>query len=278
MEAAATTCPVTAMVSTATEKVTLRGKGWAACRPSVRRSTLLRLRRHQYTLRTSTNSSPRSPLVRTSTRSPLESRTSISYGPATLPLNVPVELNTAQTGLVDRTPPNRITQTLPSKWVRNVGAGAPRLPSRMAETNRDRASCRRSDRAEAPGFRPGRVARRASATALRCRTPVRRFEAPMAGLPSWAELHQRNCKLMNGQRNTRSRSCLSAFTLPRLNSRGCRRAAKAYGCAVTRRYGFLVLKPGNRTFASSSDTAPVMITSSPCFQSAGVATWWVAVS
>ena len=45
------------------------------------------------------------------------------------------------------------------------------------------------------------------------------------------------------------------------------------GCGVTRRYGFFVVNPfGNFFFASSSDTAGTMMTSSPCFQSAGVDT------
>jgi hypothetical protein len=45
------------------------------------------------------------------------------------------------------------------------------------------------------------------------------------------------------------------------------------GCGVTRRYGFFVVNPfGNFFFASSSDTEGTMMTSSPCFQSAGVDT------
>src|ERR1700722_1039651 len=51
-----------------------------------------------------------------------------------------------------------------------------------------------------------------------------------------------------------------------------------FGCAVVRRYGLIVLKPGNFLAASSLETAAVMITSSPGFQFAGVATECLAVS
>ncbi len=45
------------------------------------------------------------------------------------------------------------------------------------------------------------------------------------------------------------------------------------GCGVVRRYGFLFTKPfGNFVFASASEMAGEMITSSPGFQSAGVDT------
>ena len=45
------------------------------------------------------------------------------------------------------------------------------------------------------------------------------------------------------------------------------------GCVVTRRYGFTAFQPlGNSSLASSSDTAGTMMTSSPSFQLAGVAT------
>src|SRR5207237_2645049 len=50
-----------------------------------------------------------------------------------------------------------------------------------------------------------------------------------------------------------------------------------FGCGVIRRYGFGALKPGKLFFASSSLTEPEMITSSPCFQLAGVATLCLAV-
>src|SRR5580692_3110467 len=50
------------------------------------------------------------------------------------------------------------------------------------------------------------------------------------------------------------------------------------GCAVVRRYGFTVLYPGKILSASSLETEPAMITSSPCFQFAGVATLCFAVS
>jgi hypothetical protein len=51
------------------------------------------------------------------------------------------------------------------------------------------------------------------------------------------------------------------------------------GCFVTRRYGRGDFQPwGNSFFASSSDTEPAMMTSSPCFQLAGVATLCLAVS
>src|SRR5438128_702139 len=46
----------------------------------------------------------------------------------------------------------------------------------------------------------------------------------------------------------------------------------AVGCLVLRRYGSTVSKAPKRLIASSLDTAAVMITSSPCFQLAGVAT------
>ena len=52
-----------------------------------------------------------------------------------------------------------------------------------------------------------------------------------------------------------------------------------FGWRVVRRYGFFVTKPeGNCFFASSSDTAGEMMTSSPAFQSAPVETLWPAVS
>ena len=45
------------------------------------------------------------------------------------------------------------------------------------------------------------------------------------------------------------------------------------GCGVIRRYGLTALKPfGNRSLASSSETAGTMTTSSPSFQLTGVAT------
>src|SRR5206468_815485 len=50
------------------------------------------------------------------------------------------------------------------------------------------------------------------------------------------------------------------------------------GCLVVRKYGLIVLKPGNDFAASSFVTAGVMITSSPCFQFTGVATLYFAVS
>lgn len=54
--------------------------------------------------------------------------------------------------------------------------------------------------------------------------------------------------------------------------RGC--YALLPGCGTTRRYGFSVVQPaGYFFFASSSDTAGTMITSSPCCQFTGVATW-----
>src|SRR3984885_3681866 len=51
-----------------------------------------------------------------------------------------------------------------------------------------------------------------------------------------------------------------------------------FGCATVRRYGFTVLYPGKTLSASSLETAPVMITSSPCFQFAGVATLCLVVN
>ena len=51
-----------------------------------------------------------------------------------------------------------------------------------------------------------------------------------------------------------------------------RRVAAYFGCGVVRRYGFGALYPGKSSLASSSDTEPAMMTSSPCFQFAGVAT------
>ena len=51
------------------------------------------------------------------------------------------------------------------------------------------------------------------------------------------------------------------------------------GCLVTRRYGFCSSQPsGNSSLASSLETAGTMITSSPSFQLAGVATLLLAVS
>ena len=47
-----------------------------------------------------------------------------------------------------------------------------------------------------------------------------------------------------------------------------------FGWGVMRRYGFRAFQPfGNLSFASSSETAATMITSSPSFQFTGVATW-----
>src|SRR5580658_6193637 len=69
--------------------------------------------------------------------------------------------------------------------------------------------------------------------------------------------------------------CLSA------QIRGCEvvsRLPTYCGCFVTRRYGLIVLNPGNFCCASSFETAAVMITSSPCFQFTGVATLCFAVS
>ena len=51
------------------------------------------------------------------------------------------------------------------------------------------------------------------------------------------------------------------------------------GCGTMRMYGFGACQPsGYVFFASSSDTEPAMITSSPGFQLTGVATLWFAVS
>ncbi len=52
-----------------------------------------------------------------------------------------------------------------------------------------------------------------------------------------------------------------------------------FGWGTTRKYGLIVFHPpGNRCFASSSDTDGTMITSSPFFQFTGVATLCSAVS
>ena len=52
-----------------------------------------------------------------------------------------------------------------------------------------------------------------------------------------------------------------------------------FGCGTIRRYGFGDLQPsGNFFFASSFETEPLMMTSSPGFQLAGVETWCLAVS
>ncbi len=51
------------------------------------------------------------------------------------------------------------------------------------------------------------------------------------------------------------------------------RRAYLLGWGVTLRYGLMALNPlGNRSLASSSETAGTMITSSPSFQLTGVAT------
>src|SRR6266542_6982105 len=51
------------------------------------------------------------------------------------------------------------------------------------------------------------------------------------------------------------------------------------GCGTMRMYGFGDFHPcGYVFFASSSDTEPAMMTSSPCFQLTGVATLCFAVS
>ena len=52
-----------------------------------------------------------------------------------------------------------------------------------------------------------------------------------------------------------------------------RRPCYLLGWGVTRRYGLRALNPfGNRSLASSSETAGTMMTSSPSFQLTGVAT------
>jgi hypothetical protein len=51
-----------------------------------------------------------------------------------------------------------------------------------------------------------------------------------------------------------------------------------FGCAAVRIYGFTVLKPGKSWAASSLDTTPAMMTSSPTFQFAGVDTLCFVVS
>lgn len=52
-----------------------------------------------------------------------------------------------------------------------------------------------------------------------------------------------------------------------------------FGCGTTRIYGFFAVHPcGNFCFASSSETAGTMITSSPGFQFTGVATLCFAVN
>src|SRR5262249_43980670 len=59
----------------------------------------------------------------------------------------------------------------------------------------------------------------------------------------------------------------------------CQNSYDTLGCGTMRRYGRGALHPsGYCFFASSSDTDPEMITSSPCFQLTGVDTLWVAVS
>src|SRR5690606_7058435 len=46
------------------------------------------------------------------------------------------------------------------------------------------------------------------------------------------------------------------------------------GCGVSRRYGLIALNPlGNFSLACSSERAGTTMTSSPSFQSTGVATW-----
>ena len=51
------------------------------------------------------------------------------------------------------------------------------------------------------------------------------------------------------------------------------------GCLVVLKYGFIFLYPsGKSSLASSSDTLGTIITSSPLFQFAGVATLWDEVS
>ena len=52
-----------------------------------------------------------------------------------------------------------------------------------------------------------------------------------------------------------------------------------FGCDTIRRYGLGAFQPpGNFCFASASDTAGTMMTSSPCFQFTGVATLCLAVN
>src|SRR5437879_2435702 len=56
-------------------------------------------------------------------------------------------------------------------------------------------------------------------------------------------------------------------------------ASRAAGCGTIRMYGFGASQPsGYVSFASSSETEPAMITSSPCCQLTGVATLWFAVN
>ena len=78
---------------------------------------------------------------------------------------------------------------------------------------------------------------------------------------------------------TRFESVAHSFiSLTGLSIKHTRGPVRYFGCDVTRRYGFRVLNPGNFCAASSFETAPVMITSSPGFQFAGVATLCLAVS
>src|SRR5213078_984254 len=55
-------------------------------------------------------------------------------------------------------------------------------------------------------------------------------------------------------------------------------AESCSGCGTTRMYGFGESHSPKISFASSSETEPAMITSSPCRQFTGVATLWFAVS
>src|SRR5688572_10517002 len=64
---------------------------------------------------------------------------------------------------------------------------------------------------------------------------------------------------------------------PRLQKKGIPNLHR--GCLTSLRYGLSVFHPsGYLVFASSLETAGTMITSSPSFQFAGVATLWFAVS
>jgi hypothetical protein len=66
---------------------------------------------------------------------------------------------------------------------------------------------------------------------------------------------------------------------PRRVSQPQRLIGHYFGCGTTRIYGFFAVHPcGNFCFASSSETAGTMITSSPGFQFTGVATLCFAVN
>jgi hypothetical protein len=122
-------------------------------------------------------------------------------------------------------------------------------------------------------------------------------DMPQLVLHGWGHYHEEYAKQGGAWRIRRSRLTRLRLDITKARrtiagSRAARRRAgpqqapprrdeahATCGCLTIRRYGFTAFQPcGNFFFASSSETAGTMITSSPRFQFTGVATWCFAVS